>query len=278
MFDLDKSSPRKAGNDGYIVIVVLLLTAVLLMLGLSMAARTTEQVYLSSQEADSTRVFNAAESGLEEALYQLDTGAVSTDNISALEDNVDLSDFNNSNVAVTGVQLDVVPNITIEQGKSLTLKYTPAGNPDLFWVQSACGADSVGLLVTLYTSEGGGRAYHQTYSSSSQSIKCQNSLAQQASELPDDKNKVTLRIADFGSGIDATKALFYRVTPLYHDISLLDLTNSGAVKIVSTATDTIEGAGAASNEVRKIQVIRTEPAPPSIFDYAVFSGGNLVKQ
>lgn len=275
-----QSRQSKTYSEGYIVVVVLLLTAVLLMLGLSMAAQTTEQVFLSSQEADSTRVFNAAESGIEDALYQLETGTVSIDQPTTT---FEFDNLNESAVDVIGTKPTEINNINIAQGESMTVPFPsgPTSFPIFTWNQSdSCGAEDPAFLVTLYTDEAGGRAYHQTYSSTSNgSTKCYDKLNKVATFIDGTpkKNSITLTRADFGSPPEDS-ALFYRITPLYGDATFLSVTHSGAVQITSTATDIIEGGGATTNEQRRIQVIRTEPAPPSIFDYALFSGGNLEKE
>ena len=64
----------------------------MLTIGLSLASRTTQELFLSGQEADSARVFNAAEVGIEEALSQdLDfTGETYSAEIGSVE-NVDVN-------------------------------------------------------------------------------------------------------------------------------------------------------------------------------------------
>ena len=62
---------HRESESGQIGIIVVLIMIVLLTIGLSLASRTTKQVALSTQEAESTRVFNAAEVGVEQALSNL---------------------------------------------------------------------------------------------------------------------------------------------------------------------------------------------------------------
>lgn len=278
-----KRSSANTKANGYIVVVVLLLTAVLLMLGLSMAARTTEQVYLSSQEADSTRVFNAAESGIEEALYQLDSGSVTTDQIANLQNGVYEAlegGLNESAINVEGTKPETISNLSVKQGESITVP-VGAEDPVFTWRAPADCASAPGLIVTLYTRQNNGTAYHTSYypkTGPNESDECHTSLGQAATYAAGTPatNSITLSLSNFATPAPATP-VYYRITPLYADITFLSIQNSGAVEIVSTATDDID-ENATTNEQRRIKVIRTEPAPPSIFDYAVFSGGELVKQ
>src|SRR3989344_6964006 len=55
-------------QSGQVGVIILLIMVVLLTLGVSLASRSSQQVYLSTQQAESTRVFNAAEAGIESAL------------------------------------------------------------------------------------------------------------------------------------------------------------------------------------------------------------------
>ena len=56
---------REAGQAGLIVMLVMV---VLLTLGVSIATRSTQDVTQSRQEEETSRVFDAAEAGIEEAL------------------------------------------------------------------------------------------------------------------------------------------------------------------------------------------------------------------
>ena len=61
---------KKKTQSGQVAIVILLIMVVLLTVGLSLASRTTQELFLSQQESESARVFNAAEVGIEDALSQ----------------------------------------------------------------------------------------------------------------------------------------------------------------------------------------------------------------
>lgn len=265
---------HKKKEEGYIVIIVLLLTAVLLMLGLSLATRTTEEVYLSGQEADTTRVFNAAETGIENALYLVENtpGLIQATPKTFTAAEIAAPDGSDSNLQVTGEQTDTF-DMNIPQGEVLTLKWKPGTR--IITKYANCAA-APALIVTLYDPVAIPKAYHVTYnpvSAVNTSCSGKGTNFQNSTYVSATSSSVTLDNSTFG--ITPNGNALIRIRPLFADASFT-IEDSAAIKIVSTASDTSGGSGT-SAETRKIQVIRTEPAPPSIFDYAVFSGGSLTK-
>lgn len=256
------------------MIVVLLMAAVLLMLGLAFAARTTEQVFLSTQEEDTTRVFNVAESGIDQALYNLDTNSSSL----TPSGQVNITQIiNESAVSVTSQDVDNAP-VIIEQGQTLTIKPGAGGAVgSLKWTTTNATNGCPGLLITLYQ---GASAYHVSFNSAYSGTDCTGTgrnLAYNPGDITGygdpsgNTHTLDLSNAHFGSAAITTNDMI-RVTPLYGPVTFTQVKSK---RITSTATDARDGTGA--TETRKIEVTRTEPGPPSVFDYAVFSGGDLVK-
>lgn len=261
--------------EGYIVIVVLLMAAVLLMLGLAFAARTTEQVFLSTQEEDTTRVFNVAESGIDRALYNLDTNTSLTPagQVSFTQN------INESDVTVTSVD-DPNASIIVEQGQTLTLKPSAAGTVgSLKWTTTNATSGCPALLITLYR---GTSAYHASFNSAYNGSNCAGRTlahtpipAITGYSVSSNTHTLSLSATNAPSTYFGVSALgpndMIRVTPLYGPVTFEQVQ---AKRITSTATDARDSG---ATETRKIEVTRTEPGPPSVFDYAVFSGGDLVK-
>lgn len=278
------SSKIKEKNGGYIVIIVLLVTAVLLMLGLSLATRTTEEVNQSGQEADTTRVFNAAETGIEAALYAIQENRVTIDP-SAVTDLTE-TDFGGTSgtaavegetradLTVTGERASDF-DINIAQGEVLTLAWK--SGTTVSWKYASC-AVAPAVIVTLYNATPGApTASHMAFNPmSAGGTQCadkgtgfQDAAYAMVDGMP--QSRVLINDATFPGPKGAGSLL--RIRPLYAD-GAFRVEGSSAIKLISTASD---ATGGTSAETRKIQVIRTEPAPPSIFDYAVFSGGSLTK-
>lgn len=276
LFNQSQKNNEKRVKGGYIVVVVLLLSAVLLMLGLSMAARTTEEVFLTSQEQDSARVFNAAESGAEEALYKLETGEATVTTSAPTNISV-TSELNDSNINVTGELLSTLDNYVLNEGATLTIPYNGQA-PVLKWNNGEdCNQGQGALLITLYHKPNNSspfEAYHvglKKKTPSSESCWSDFTATQELAYNAD----TTLDGSLFGS-VTLSNDDFFRVTALYNNVTFSSITNGGFQKIVSTANDRNDGAGQGS-ETRTVEIIRSHPGYAGIFDYALFSGGNIVK-
>lgn len=273
LFNQPQKNNKKQVKGGYIVVVVLLLSAVLLMLGLSMAARTTEEVFLTSQEQDSARVFNAAESGAEEALYQLETGEFTVTN--PIPTIIPVTDeLNDSNISVTGELLSTLDNYVLNEGATLTIPYNGQA-PVLSWPNLNCNQGA--LLITLYHKNVSAyEAYHVGLKKKdNNSASCNNVTNFTATSELNYDEKTTLNDTLFGLN-SLSNGSFFRVTALYDDVTFSSITNGGFQRIISTANDKNDGAGQGS-ETRTVEIIRSHPGYAGIFDYALFSGGNIVK-
>lgn len=246
----------------------LLMAAILLMIALAFAGRSAEQSFLSTQEEDTTRVFNAAESGVEQALYVLDTSNLSDTFNTASDTEIPVtSSINNANVTVTGRYLENA-SVTVRQGETLTIKPTVnSTSTTLSWDDPTSG-NCVGLLVTLYR---GSNSYHNSFFSARATPTCQtNTLGVELSSPTLALNIVTHFGLPSASTYQAGDMI--RVTPLFNNITF---TGIRAQQIRAEASDS-QTTGT-SAETRRIELIRTEPGPPAVFDYAVFSGGDLAK-
>jgi Tfp pilus assembly protein PilX len=102
---------RRDTQSGQVGIIIILIMIVLLTIGLSLATQTTKEIFLSNQESESTRVFNAAEAGVEEALAT-DLTAQSQDLVTGSTD-------------VTGANATV--NYSIQKVKTLETRIPQSG-------------------------------------------------------------------------------------------------------------------------------------------------------
>lgn len=280
---LVSSSTRRgniSGQPGQIAVVILLIMAVLLVLGLSLAARTTQEIQLSGQEQDSTRVFNAAETGVEVALSQssnfteaesagsktltLDSGELPTgiEGTVTITEQSGLTTFVNEGASAT-VQLENsgASSITIDWSKRVTettcaaraalviaLYYTEAGTDKVQYypIKPNCGYDAnkaVGFSESGVTALGSGDYNH----------------------------RYVLNLASIPSPKLA------RIKPLYAgtDLNVSGINTTQAFDIRSEAAETADGQPTV--EKSAIQVTRTKPAPPTVLEYALYSGDSLIK-
>jgi len=251
----------KNSQSGQIAVIVLLIMAVLLVIGISLANRTSQEITLSSQQQETTRVFNAAEMGIEQALQEnLGIGTTSitvpkVDNITVTTSVVD-AQSTDQNIIQPGETRSYVMT-----GTSSTIKWKTPNPCNVGGNLTNVGA----LIVTAYYQDGtNSRAMYAAVKpqcaaanigTSFQAINPTNGVASYTLTLPAGSTPKLLRIL-----------------ALYNSVEINEVTgtNPNIVRIRSEAQS-------ATNEFRAIEVERTVPAPPSIFDYALYSGGDLVK-
>ena len=254
-------------NSGQAVLLILLVVVVALGLGLSIMSQSTTDIRLSQQEQESARAFSAAEAGIEDALKQITTVALGLPQSLSI-DNIPV------NYTVTGQdwlagqfkENESAQVILNGSANTLTLEWvdenSPAENP------STCvgktGQAPASLLITVVNS-----SYQvRRYGVNACSLTTSNGLT----DIAADGSGQYLRSYDLE--ITAADQLV-RIRPLYNLTSLrvtaLNPLPNQAYLVNSSAQTTTE-------EAKAIEVTRLEPATPSIFDYVLFSGGNLVHQ
>lgn len=271
---LNNFKNRLNDQSGQIAVVVFLMMAVLLVIGLSLAARTSQEIEQAGQAEDTTRVFNAAESGIEQAL---DEGVFTVGDY----ETIDVEDINNASV-----ELKVTPTFDfapiIQSGQSTTVYTIPNYEGDLVirWGSGSTCPTNASIVVTKYVSTGGGnyKAEHEAYNPYGIDCSSRNNQFTNAN-LAGGTGNINGVSTPFQSRVDIHIDLgtaFIRIKPLYTSTQFHvsgDAIDSQSHIIRSQATDESTG----NKEVRTIEVTRTRPAPPTILDYALYSGGTLEK-
>src|SRR5258708_1809538 len=264
----------RSRQSGQIGIIIILIMVVLLTVGLSLAAQSSREVTLSRQEEESTRTFNAAEAGVETALA------------------TDLTFSGNSlhpaSTTLAGDNAQVDYSITkvnqletrLFQGVSAHVQLFDASNNStatqvrIDWAkETACGGGQTPatLIVSIYSedtsvSPPAVTVRHQAYAACDHSDGI--AVAGGGGTAPYFKS-VTINLG--------AKDAFIRVKPIYNDTTVKVTGVAGNAlpvqyfSILSTATNT------AGSESRSVQVNRTLATEPSFMDFAVFSGGTILK-
>lgn len=254
-------------QSGQVAVIVFLIMAVLLVVGLSLATRTSQEIELAGQQEDTTRVFNAAESGIEKALSDEGNFSAGTEIL-----NIPSDATTQATTTVTITPTDEYTN-TFQPGLSATVftDNTVAENLTIKWAApTESGCISAVLVLTAYIQSG------SNYSAQHFGLRPQGCY-DTTNFTP--VNEVltpgrTHRYTYIFSVPANTKML--RIKPLYAATALLvegDALGSQMHTIRSEAQDSSTG----NTEVRAVEVTRTRPAPPLIFDYALYSGGTLTK-
>lgn len=260
-----RSSQAQAGQVG---LIVLLIMVVILALGLSLATRTSQQAEISVQQEDTTRVFNAAEAGVEAALadiFQHET----TGDIAGLSTDTSSLDLSGSNA---NINYNITKSNTLEthlkQGTSTELALPAAGSISFYWaIEPAC-ADTASLILSVYSNNAGTiTARHYAVGD------CSGASTRGDNFIPNDAGPAPYRYAYtlFTTANDT----FVRVKPVYHDTDI-KIVGSPAVSqftINSQAQNTLAG-----QETRTFEVKRTLSTAPAFMEYALVSGSSIIKQ
>lgn len=253
-----------SGQRGQVGVVVLLIMVVLLTVGLSLAARSTQELFLTQQNVDSTRVFNAAEAGIDQALStsftfegEQATGSIENFNNSDIDVNYQITKMNQLETRLfemVSVEVDVTGN----SGSGLIIEWSKLDN---------CASEDVASLVAsvYYDDAGQTRVRHYPLQGCDRS---DNFLA--ASNVNADGYRRRYNLALTADD------LFVRIKPMYNDTHIR-VTGDGWDLPVQYYNIRSEARNNLGNETRIVEVNRTLDAAPSIFDYAVFSQTTLVK-
>lgn len=253
---------KQSRQSGQVAIVILLIMVVLLTVGLSLASRTTQEVFLSQQEAESTRVFNAAESGIEDALSQ---------DFSAISAQTELSDVGITDVTTsTIITPQGVLETRINEGATahLDLNGLAAGSPIVIeWSkQSGCDNSASIIATTYYDDAGTTKAVHDAFGpvSPCSGSRDTDDFTQESTSVGDYIYNHTINIP--------ADSLFMRIKAVYEDapVRITGAEASNQFFVIRAEADNDLGS-----ENRAIEVGRGLSTAPSFMDYAVYSGGAL---
>lgn len=258
----------KNSQSGQVAIVILLIMVVLLTVGLSLASRTTQELFLSQQESESARVFNSAEVGVEDALSQ---------DFDLIAETKQVKEIRPSTVDQVTTLTTINPNDALEttlvEGAAVHIDldgYTSDITVD--WAREEdCSAAS--LLVSIYydDSVSGTEVVHEALGATDGSALC----------IPSSDFTPIIGGSSpysFSTTVSLPTAagetpLFARVRAVYNDTSIRI---SGAPGF-PTQFFTIRSAANTDvgEESRTVEVGRTLSGAPSFMDYSIYSGADI---
>ncbi len=291
-----KKLPR---NSGQALLVVLLIMAVALTIGLAVTSRTVTDIEISEQTGEAARAFSAAEAGIEEALVGVGTnfgGGFEEGEVTYATQKDDLGK-DGQYLFPEAIREDEVRTLWLAEYSDLTQVYTPiytAGSLILLW-GNADSTEEPALEATIYYQTGGGENKVIRYAL--------DPKPNNPTHLPDPNRFCQPDgtdcdgVSDFGvegnysiegktvrykATLDLSPAsggtlLFARLRLLYSDE--LDQVLGAGPTSGSFASQgvKISSVGTAGGSTRKIEVVRLHPAPPGIFDFLLYSEGDLIK-
>lgn len=261
-----------SSQSGQVGIIVLLIMVVMLTIGLSVASRSTNELFLAQQQAESARVFNAAEAGIEQALSGLSFGTFTfSDGRYSGFEGLDFED--------TLVDLEVREQQELEIrvpemiSIRVDLENSSAGNQLIVnWSRETDCAAGVGasLMASVFY-EGSptrvARYFVEGCSRTDSDGQGDSFAAHQAGE-DGYSFRTTIPLEN--------NALFAHLTPLYDDthlrVSAAGLSDNPAGYLIRS-----EARSEIGDETRIVEVTRSLDSAASIFDFALYSGDGLIK-
>lgn len=246
---------KERQQQGQAVLIVLLVVAVALGFGLSIISQSVTDIEIAGQSEESARAFNAAEAGIEEALQNIAIGS----NTMMIDEDITVNYSVGGENSIEGVYRENETATVILGQDAITLMVKWADE------NSNCdGAETpASLLISVINSD---------YTITREGWN--------ACELDNDFINVT---DSGGPGYFRQKTLFVganalvRIRPIYNQ-AVIRVEGSDSDNLLPVQTYAIDSqAQSPTLESKAIQVSRTIPATPSIFDYVLFSGANIIK-
>ncbi len=290
--------PLKSNNKGQIVLIILLVMAVGLTIGLSVAGRSLTDVRLSSQIEESNRAFSAAEAGIEQVLK---TGVASVTGTPS--GTVGNASYNVNLNVIGGTTAQFSFPSTISEGDAQTIWLVgrnASGLPDdtnrdyvpstiqFCWSYLGTSPRPAVDISVFFKNAGVYKVSRAAYDPDSTRL-AQNGFSSVtdvaggycAAGGQTYSYRVTLNFTTLTPPISAGIAFIpiaLRIKPVYNDTKIAVVPAGGAGGALPEQGKNIISTGTtASGVARRWNVVNTYASPFDIFDYGVWSGSHLQK-
>lgn len=266
-------------SSGQALLIILLIMAVALTIGLSVISRSITDIKISQQTEEAARAFSAAEAGIEEALVA-GTGGFGTFEETGAKYTTAVAGFGEGTEFVFPQEIQVDEPQTLwlvehnEDGSINETSYYTTGSLDVCWGGTAA------LEVSIYYKDGTSyKVARGAYDPDATRRATNNFSSPDPGSCAELTNKKILNFSgDFGINPATKTLLFLRLRVLYANAQVGAVTpGSGIGQVLPAQGTRIESTGTAGAATRKVEVVRYYPAPPEIFDFAIYSGGALSK-
>lgn len=264
-------------QSGQAGVIVLLISVVMVTVGLSIANRSVTDVRLSLQEEETTRAFDAAEAGVEDALRKDLSALVGT------PQTIDVGGVPATYMVSGENQMDV----ELMEGETVEVRLDGLVAGDelgIWWGSSDENCISGDLLETA-------AIVVSIFNVSNNNIRRMPFDSCGRSNNFSVADDVHLGGSGYYSKIEASDNAFVRLLDNSEDLMRIRVVygplpteRETRVHVEGTTTPLPEQyyritseASTPGRETRAVEVTRTIPGPQSIFDFAVFTGGSLSK-
>lgn len=252
---------------GQVGLLLLVIMGIVVALVMSIASRSLSDAMLSRQERESSAAFSVAETGIENALNSLRKGVVPG-----------LTTFNDSVGFVTGSykvdqltsytlfvkELDVAQlNVTGYTGNLTILWTRKVGGENKTCTSEGSGNAPAALEMSLFSATTVSRSYYNPFGCN----PGPNGFLQSAVD-----GGVNFRSQITTFSIPAGSTVL-RIKPIYSGATI-SVVGSG---VLPTQLYLVKSRAVGGDAQKEIEVKRGLLAPPSIFDYTLFSAGTIVR-
>jgi len=240
---------------GQVALIALLIMIVLLTVGLAVVSRSVTDIRISKESEESARAFSAAEAGIEEALKGL-AGLPYTDNVYT------------GSTEVGGLSVDYKVEKTssfqtnIEQNETAEVQLDGFAGTGLNVSWSNSGLE----LILIYDDSGVYKAMRWALYNFSDGSVCGNNFT----DVPSGLESIDVSTI-------SPKAL--RIRPICRDAEVTVASSDPGLNPLPDQSYTIRSSAVVpeTGQTRSLEVTKSVPILPPLFDYVLFSGGSLIK-
>jgi len=265
---------QKELQSGQVGLVLLVVMGLLISLVLSVALRSLADTTLSRQERESGAAFSLAEGGIENALNELRQGTVNTGNVTIGDSTGNVTGFytvqeleSHSLYLAEGDTAQI--DLTDYTGATITLRWTKKNTAE----DPGCGVEGSGTVpaaieVTQIPTTGATKRAYYNPSSCHAALTTSNSFA-----VSSGVNATYLSAKNHPIEVGSEGVL--RVKMIYHGATLQVVGAAGSP--LTTQLYLVKSVAGGGDAKQEIEVKRGLDASGSVFDYAVFAAGTIVK-
>lgn len=260
-------------RSGQTVLIIVLVMTIALTVGLSLINRTTTDIRVTSQFEDSARAFSAAEAGIEQSLATFQNAQGQYDNGLTYASTV--SDLG---TAITPYQLPLTTTRVGQVGTIFLVGHTTTGSLDwgnrylgdrvyLCWKQ-AVDSNPIPAIEVIYNARSAPNQYISVRTAFD-SLSRGNGFNSPGPSPASCNGLVGTQI-----DVDSNSTAMLRVRPYYSDAIVYVYGNGNPLPSqgnLVTSTGSIPGGA-----TRKITVVRQFKTPPPLFDYVLYSEGDII--
>ena len=257
-------------QSGQVGVMVLLISAIVLVIGLSIANRIVKENQSTVTQEDSARVFSTAEAGIQQALsniFQFENSSGNLASTFSFED----ANFNQVSIAAS---TNFSGFVGAAQAVEIRLNDGQIGSIDFDWSKQTCTNGGANLMIAHYFLDGGvANTYDVNYYvvGNCADYSDQNLIPATSSTEAPHLFHYTLNIVA-GKSMDS----FLRITP-FNDGTDLMIRGSGSLFSSNQYTIISLAQMPDGSTSKAIEVKRSAKMAPTFMDFALISGTNLEK-